>query len=88
MTGFHAPKMPLWEGPHSVHWKGGRVKFRAGLDCVRKKKHQRPCRESNPDSLTSDNDQLDAQYFNYLLQSSTCIYFEQYLADPQEVKLY
>jgi len=35
-------------------------------------------------SITLANDQLDAQI--YLLQSSTC--FEQYLAHPQEVKLY
>jgi hypothetical protein len=40
-------------------------------------------------SLTLDNDQLDAQiYLTHLLQSSTCTCFEQYLAHPQEVKLY
>jgi len=32
------------------------------------------------------NDQLDAQILIHLFQSSTC--FEQYLAHPQEVKLY
>jgi len=38
-------------------------------------------------SVTVANDQLDAQTFLiHLLQSSTC--FEQYLAHPQEVKLY
>jgi len=31
------------------------------------------------------NDQLDAQIFNTFC---TCTYFEQYLAHPQEVKLY
>jgi len=36
--------------------------------------------------LTLANDQLDAQILTHLLQSSTC--FEQYLAPPQEVKLY
>jgi len=36
--------------------------------------------------LTLANDQLDAQI--HLLQSSTCTCFEQYLAHPQEVKLY
>jgi hypothetical protein len=34
------------------------------------------------------NDQLDAQILVHLLQSSTCTCFEQYLAHPQEVKLY
>jgi hypothetical protein len=35
------------------------------------------------------NDQLDEQIFLiHLLQSSTCTCFEQYLAHPQEVKLY
>jgi len=39
--------------------------------------------------LTLDNDQLDVQIFLiHLLQSSTCACFEQYLAHPQEVKLY
>jgi len=38
-------------------------------------------------SITLANDQLDAQIFN-TLQSSTCTCFEQYLAHPQEVKLY
>jgi len=37
---------------------------------------------------TLANDQLDAQIFIPLLQSSTCTCFEQYLAHPQEVKLY
>ena len=37
---------------------------------------------------TLDNDQLDAQILIHLLQSSTCTCFEQYLAHPQEVKLY
>ena len=39
-------------------------------------------------SITLANDQLDAQILIYLLQSSTCTYFEQYLAHPQQVKLY
>ena len=40
-------------------------------------------------SITLANDQLDAQIFLiHLLQSSTCTCFEQYLAHPQEVKLY
>jgi len=39
-------------------------------------------------AVTLANDQLDAQIVIYLLQSSTCICFEQYLAHPQEVKLY
>jgi hypothetical protein len=40
-------------------------------------------------SITLANVQLDAQTFLiHLLQSSTCICFEQYLAHPQEVKLY
>ena len=39
-------------------------------------------------SITLANDQLDAQILIYLLQSSTCTCFEQYLAHPQEVKLY
>jgi hypothetical protein len=38
--------------------------------------------------LTLDNDQLDAQILIHLLQSSTCTCFEQYLAHPQEVRLY
>jgi len=39
--------------------------------------------------LTLANDQLDAQtLLIHLLQSSTCTCFEQYLAHPQEVKLY
>jgi hypothetical protein len=33
---------------------------------VLEKKHLRPCRESNPDSLTLANDQLDAQIFKYI----------------------
>ena len=37
---------------------------------------------------TLANDQLDAQILIHLLQSSTCTCFEQYLAHPQEVKLY
>jgi phosphate/sulfate permease len=39
-------------------------------------------------SITLVNDQLDAQMLIYLLQSCTCTCFEQYLAHPQEVKLY
>jgi hypothetical protein len=40
-------------------------------------------------SITLDNDQLDVQIFLiHLLQSSKCTCFEQYLAHPQEVKLY
>ena len=40
-------------------------------------------------SITLANDQLDAQILLlHLLQSSTCTCFEQYLAHPQEVKLY
>jgi hypothetical protein len=39
-------------------------------------------------SLTLANDQLDAQILIHLLQSYTCTCFEQYLAHPQEVKLY
>jgi hypothetical protein len=39
--------------------------------------------------LTLANDQLRAQFFLiHLLQSSTVTCFEQYLAHPQEVKLY
>jgi len=39
--------------------------------------------------LTLDNDQLDANIFLiHLLQSSAFTCFEQYLAHPQEVKLY
>jgi hypothetical protein len=38
--------------------------------------------------LTLANDQLDSQFLIHLLQSSTCTCFEQYLAQPQEVKLY
>jgi len=38
--------------------------------------------------ITLANDQLDAQFLIHLLQSSTCTCFEQYLAHPQEVKLY
>jgi len=38
---------------------------------------------------TLANDQLDAQIFLlHLLESSTCTIFEQYLAHPQEVKMY
>jgi len=39
-------------------------------------------------SGTLGNDQLDAQILIYLLQSSTCTCFEQYLAHSQEVRLY
>jgi hypothetical protein len=39
-------------------------------------------------SINLANDQLDAQFLIQLLQSSTCTCFEQYLAHPQEVKLY
>jgi len=40
-------------------------------------------------SITLDNYQLDVQIFLvHLLQSSKCTCFEQYLAHPQEVKLY
>jgi len=39
-------------------------------------------------SANLNNDQLDAQMFVHLLQSSTCTCFEQYFAHPQEVKLY
>jgi len=39
-------------------------------------------------SITLANDQLDAQILIHLLQSSTCTCFEQYLAHPQEVRLY
>jgi hypothetical protein len=39
-------------------------------------------------SITLANDQLDAQILIHLLQSSTCTCFEQYLAYPQEVRLY
>jgi len=39
-------------------------------------------------SITLANDQLDAQILIHLLQSSTGTCFEQYLANPQEVKLY
>jgi hypothetical protein len=39
-------------------------------------------------SITLVNDQLDAQILIHLLQSSTRTCFEQYLAHPQEVKLY
>jgi len=42
----------------------------------------------NKVALTLANDQLDAQILIHLLQSSTCTCFEQYLAHPQEVKLY
>jgi len=38
--------------------------------------------------LTLANDQLDAQILIHLLESSTYTCFEQYLAHPQEVKLY
>jgi len=41
-----------------------------------------------PLSITLTNDQLDAQILIYLLQSSTCTCFGQYLAHHQEVKLY
>ena len=37
---------------------------------------------------TLANDKLDAQILIHLLQSSTCTCFEQYLAHPEEVKLY
>jgi hypothetical protein len=39
-------------------------------------------------SITLANYQLDTQILIHLLQSSTCTCFEQYLAHPQEVKLY
>jgi len=39
-------------------------------------------------SITLANDQPDAEILIHLLQSSTCTCFEQYLAHPQEVKLY
>jgi len=39
-------------------------------------------------SITLANDQLGAQILIHLLQSSICTCFEQYLAHPQEVKLY
>jgi len=40
-------------------------------------------------NITLDDDQLNAQIFLiHLLRSSTCTCFEQYLAHPQEVKLY
>jgi hypothetical protein len=39
-------------------------------------------------SITLTNDQLDAQILIHLLQSCTCTCFEQYLAHPQQVKLY
>ena len=39
-------------------------------------------------SITLVNDQLDAQILIHLLQSSICTCFEQYLAHPQEDKLY
>jgi hypothetical protein len=39
-------------------------------------------------NITLANDQLDAQILIHLLQSSTCTCFEQYVAHPQEVKLY
>jgi hypothetical protein len=40
-------------------------------------------------SITLANDQFDAQIFLiHLLRSSTCACFEQYLAHPQEVKLF
>jgi hypothetical protein len=39
--------------------------------------------------LALADDRLDAQFFKiHLLQSSTCTCFEQYLAHPQEAKLY
>jgi hypothetical protein len=39
-------------------------------------------------SITLANDQLDAKILIHLIQSSICTCFEQYLAHPQEVKLY
>ena len=39
-------------------------------------------------SITLANDQLAAQILIHLLQSSTCTCFVQYLAYPQEVRLY
>jgi hypothetical protein len=39
-------------------------------------------------TVTLANDQLDTQFLIHLLQSSTCTRVEQYLAHPQEVKLY
>jgi len=38
--------------------------------------------------MTLANDQLDSQLLVHLLQLSTCTCFEQYLAHPQEFKLY
>jgi hypothetical protein len=38
--------------------------------------------------VTLGNDELDAQILINILQSSTCTCFEQYLAHPQEAKLY
>jgi hypothetical protein len=39
-------------------------------------------------TVTLDNDQLNAQILIHLLGFSICTCFEQYLAYPQEVKLY
>jgi hypothetical protein len=39
-------------------------------------------------AITLANDQPDAQIFIHLLKSSTHTCFEQYLAHPQEVRLY
>jgi hypothetical protein len=39
-------------------------------------------------NITLANDQLDVQNLIHILQSCTCTCFEQYLAHPQEVKLY
>jgi hypothetical protein len=48
------------------------------------------CKEQKQDRsiLALANDQLDEQILIHLLQSSTCTCFEQYLAHPQEIKLY
>jgi len=51
-------------------------------------RYQTACNnEAGSCSLALANDQLDAQIFIYLLQSSTCTCFEQYLAHPEAVKL-
>ena len=39
-------------------------------------------------SITLDNDQLDDQIFNKFITILYMYMFEQYLAHPQEVKLY
>jgi hypothetical protein len=47
-----------------------------------------PSLAQRPRQITLSNDQLDTQILIHLLQCSTCTRFEQYLAHPQEVKLY